>query len=125
VSENRVLRRIFRPKREELARGWRRLHNEELHNLYFSRNAIKMLKSRSTRLPGHVARVVKMRNAHGTVIANPEAKRPLGRTRHRRENNIQIDLKEMLCEGVDWIKLAPDRVQWRNVVNTAMNIWVP
>jgi hypothetical protein len=79
MFENRVLRRIFGHKREEVAGGWRRLHNEELHNLYASPNAIKVIKSRRMRLAGHVARVGEMRNAYTILVEKPEGKRPLER----------------------------------------------
>jgi hypothetical protein len=78
VSENRVLRRIFGPKREVVAEGWRRLHNEELHNLYASPDIIGLMKSRRTRCAGHVARMGKMRNAYNSLIKNLEVKKHLG-----------------------------------------------
>jgi hypothetical protein len=71
VFENRVLRRIFGPKREEVAGGWRRLHNEELHNLYASPNIIRVIKSRRMTLKGHVARIAEMRNAHNILVGRP------------------------------------------------------
>jgi hypothetical protein len=85
VSENRVLRRIFVPKREEGAGGWRKLHNKELHDLYASPDVISVIKSRRMRLEGHVA---------------PEGKRPFGRPRRRWEGNIRMDLGEMVWEPV-------------------------
>jgi hypothetical protein len=78
--ENRVLRRIFEPKREEVAGGWRRLHNEELHNMYTSLNIIRVIKSRMMKWVGKVAYVGEMRNAYKFLIRKPEAKRQLGRT---------------------------------------------
>jgi hypothetical protein len=77
VSENRVLRRIFGPKREEVAGGWRRQHNEELHNLYTSRNIVKVIKSRRMRWTEHVSRMGAMRNSFKFLVGNPEGKRPL------------------------------------------------
>jgi hypothetical protein len=79
VSENRVLRIIFAPKREELAGGWRRLHNEELNSSYASPNVIRVIKSRRMRWAGHVARMGKMRNAYSILVGKAEGKRPFGR----------------------------------------------
>jgi hypothetical protein len=72
VFENRVLRRIFGPKRDKVMRGWRKLHNEKLHNLYFSPNIIRMIKSRKMRWAGHVARMGKKRNAYRIFVGKPE-----------------------------------------------------
>jgi hypothetical protein len=83
VFENRVLRRIFGPKRDEVTGGWRKLHNEELHNLYSSPSIIKMIKSRRMRWAGHVAPMGDERNAYRILVGNPERKIPLGRPRHR------------------------------------------
>jgi hypothetical protein len=80
-----VLRRIFGPKREELAGGWRRLHNEELHNLYTSLNIIRVIKSRRMRWAGHVA----------CMVGKPVRKRPRGRHKHGWEDNIRMDLREI------------------------------
>jgi hypothetical protein len=78
VFENRVMRKIFGPKRDEVTGGWRKLHNEKLHNVYFSRSTIRMIKSRRMRLAGHVARMGENRNAYRILVAKPEGKRPLG-----------------------------------------------
>jgi hypothetical protein len=83
VFENRVLRRIFGPKRDGVTGGSRKLHSEELHSLYSSRNIIRVTKSRRMRWAGHVAHVGKMRNAYKILVGKPEGKRPLGRPRHR------------------------------------------
>jgi hypothetical protein len=83
VFENRVLRRIFGPKREEVAGDWRRLHNEELHNLHASPNVIRVIKSKRMSWTGHVARMEEMRNAFKILIGKSEGKRPLGRPRRR------------------------------------------
>jgi hypothetical protein len=83
VFENRVLRRIFGPKRDEVTGVWRKLHNEELHNLYSSQSIIRMMKSRRVRWAGHVARVGKKRNTCRILVGKPERKRPLGRPRCR------------------------------------------
>jgi hypothetical protein len=83
VFENRVLRRIFGPKRDEVTGSCRKLHNEELHNLYCSPNVIRMIKSRRMRWAGHVARMEEKRNAYRILMVKPEGKRPLGRPRSR------------------------------------------
>jgi hypothetical protein len=79
VFGNRVLRRIFGPKRDEVTGGWRKLHNEELHNLQYSASIIRLIKSRSMRLTGHVARMEEKRNAYRVLVGKPERKTPLGR----------------------------------------------
>jgi hypothetical protein len=83
VFENRVLRKIFGPKRDEVIGGWRKLHNEELHNLYCSPSIITIIKSRKMRWEGHVARMGAKRNAYKIFVGKPEGKRPLGRPRRR------------------------------------------
>jgi hypothetical protein len=93
VFENRVLRRIFGLKRDEVTRDWRKLHNEELHNLYFSPNIISMIKSRRMRWAGHVARMGEKRNAYRILVGKPEGRRPLGRPRRRWVDNIKLDLR--------------------------------
>jgi hypothetical protein len=80
VLENRVLRRIFWPKRDGVTEGWRKLYNEELHNLYSSLSMIRIIKSRTTRWAGHVARMGEKRNEYRLLVGKPEGKRPLGRT---------------------------------------------
>jgi hypothetical protein len=81
VFENRVLRTIFGPLRDEVTGDWRKLHNEELHNLYFAPNIIRMIKTRRMRWAGHVARIVETRNAYMRLVGRPGVKRPLGRPR--------------------------------------------
>jgi hypothetical protein len=89
VFQNKVLRRIFGPKRDEVTGGWRKLHNEELHDLYSSPSIIRIIKSRSMRWAGHVARMGEKRNVYRLLVAKPEGKRPLGRPRHRWVDNIR------------------------------------
>jgi hypothetical protein len=117
VFENRVLRRIFGPKRAEVTGEWRKLHNEELHNLYSSPYIIRQVKSRRMRWSGHVARMGEERKVYKVLVGNPEGKRPLGRPRRRWENGIRMDLREIGLGGVNWIRLAQDRDHWRVVVS--------
>jgi hypothetical protein len=124
VFENRVLRKIFGPKREEDG-SWRKLHNDELHSLYSSPNIVMVIKSRRMRWAGHVARMGEGRGVYRILIGRPEGKRPLGRSRRRWEDNIEMDLREIGIDGAIWIQLAQDRVQWRACVNTVMNLRVP
>jgi hypothetical protein len=93
VFENRVLRRIFGPKRDEVTGEWRKLHNEELHNLHSSPDFIRQVKSRRMRWAGHVARVGEERKVYKVLVGKPEGKRPLGRPRRRWEDGIRIDLR--------------------------------
>jgi hypothetical protein len=95
VFENRVLRRIFGPKRNEARGEWRRLHNEELTDLYSSRNIIRVIKSRRIRWVGHVACMGENKGAYRILVGRPEGRRPLGRPRRRREDNIKMDLQEV------------------------------
>jgi hypothetical protein len=109
VFENRVLRRIFGSKREEVAGCWGTLHNEELHNFYAASNIIRVMKSSRMRRAGHVAHMGVVRNTYSIFVGKPEAKRLLGRPRRRWEENIRVDLREIGWEGVDWWHLAQDR----------------
>jgi hypothetical protein len=121
VSENRVLRRIFGPKREEDG-SWRKLHNDELRSLYSSPNIVRVIKSRRMRWAGHVARIGEGRSIYRILVGRPESKRPLGRPRRRWEDNIKLDLRDIGIDGANWIQLDQDRVQCRAFVNTVMNI---
>jgi hypothetical protein len=125
VFENRVLKRIFGPKRDDVIGGWRKLHNEELHNLYSSPSIIRMTNSRRMRWTGHVARIGEKRNAYRILVAKPVEKRALGRPGRKWEENIKIDLRVIEWGGMDWINLAEDKDQWRALVNTVMNLQVP
>jgi hypothetical protein len=89
VFENRVLRRIFAPKKDEVTGEWRKLHNEELHNLYSSPDIIRQIKSRGMRWAGNVARMGEGRNVNRILVGKPEGKRPLERPRRRWENGIK------------------------------------
>jgi hypothetical protein len=124
VFENTLLRKIFGPEREEDG-SWRKLHNDELHSLYSSQNIIRVIKSRSMRWAGHVARMGEERVIYRILGGRFEGKRPLGRPRRRREYKIKMDLREIEINGANWIRLAQERVQWRAFVNTVMNLRVP
>jgi hypothetical protein len=119
-----VLRRIFGPKREKDG-SWRKLHNDELDNLYSSQNIVRVIKSRTMRWVGHVARMEEGMGIYGVLVGRPEGKRLLGRPRGRWEDNIKLDLREIGIEGANWIQLAQDRVQWGAFLNTVMNLRVP
>jgi hypothetical protein len=124
VFENKVLR-ILGSKRDGVTGGWRKLRNEELHNLYYSPSIIRVIKSRRMRRAGHVARMGEKRNVHRLLVGKPEGKRPLGRPRRRWIDNIKIYLLEIGLRVVDWIGLAQDRYRWRALVNSVMNLRVP
>jgi hypothetical protein len=104
---------------------WRKLHNEELRDLYSSPSIITIIKSRRMRWAGHLARLGEKRNAYRLLVGKPEGKRPLLRPRRRWVDNIRMDLGEMGWTDVDWIGLAQDRNRWRAVVNSVLNLWVP
>ena len=123
--ENTVLRRIFGPRRVEVTGEWRRLHNEELNDLYSSPNIVRVIKSRRMRWAGHVARMGEERGVYRVLVGKPEGKRPLGRPRRRWVDNIRMDLQEVGCGYMDWIGLAQDRDRWRKLVSAVMNLRVP
>ncbi|KAJ4446505.1 hypothetical protein ANN_13201 [Periplaneta americana] len=120
VFENKVLRKIFGAKRDEVPGEWRKLHNIELHALYSSPDMIRNIKSRRLRWAGHVARMGESRNAYRVIVGRPEGKRPLGRPRRRWEDNIKMDLREVGHDDRDWINLAQDRDRLRAYVRAAM-----
>ena len=123
VFENRVLRRIFVPKRDEVTREWRKLNNEELNDLYSSPIIVRVIKSRKMVYGEHVVRMG--RGLYGVLVGKPEGKRPLGRPRRRWENNIKMDLQEVGCGGMGWIELAQDRDRWQALVIAVMYPRVP
>jgi hypothetical protein len=118
VFENRVLRRVFGPKWDEVTGEWRKLHNEEFSDLYSLPNIVRVVKTRRMRWAGHVALRGEERGVHRVLLGQPEGKRPLGRLRRRWEDNIKMDLQEVGGGCGDWMELAQDRDRWRALVGT-------
>jgi len=110
VFENRVLRRVFGPKRDEVAGEWRKLHNEKLRDLYSLPNIVRVVKSRRMRQAGHVARMGEGRGVHRVLVGKSEGKRPLGRPRRRWEDNIRMGLREVgvVETGRSWLRIGTD-----------------
>jgi hypothetical protein len=111
-------------KRDEVTGEWRKLHNEEPHNLYPSPNIVRVIKSRIMIWAGHVARKREERGVCRVLVWKPEGNRPRERPRHRWEDNIGMDLQEVECGDVDWIGLAQDRDRWRAILNAVINLRV-
>ena len=99
--DNRMLRRVFGPKRDEVTGQWRKLRNEESNDLYLSPSTVRVIKSRRMRWTGHVARVRKRRGIYRVLVGKPKGKRPLGRHRHRWEDNIKVNLQEVGYGGMN------------------------
>jgi hypothetical protein len=125
MFENWVLRRLFEPKRDEVTGKWRKLHNEEFHDLHSSPSIIKIIKARRTKWAGHVARMGEKRNTYSLLMGKPEGRGPLGRPIRRWVDNIKMDLVEVRWGDVDWIGLAQDRDRWRALENSVLNLRVP
>jgi hypothetical protein len=123
--ENKMMRRIFGPRMDEVKGDWRRLHKEEINILYSSPNIVRVIKSRRMRWTGHVARMGEETAVYRVLVGKREGKRPLGRPRRRWEDNIRMDLQEVECGYVDWIGLAQGRDRWRTLVSAVMNLRVP
>ena len=123
MFENRVLRGVFGPKRDKITGEWRKLHNEELRDLYSLPNIVRVVKSRRMWWAGHVARMGEERGVH-RVLRETRGKEAIGETQTRWEDNINMDLQEV-GGGGDWMELAHDRDRWRALVNTVMNFRVP
>ena len=119
------LGRIFGLRRDEVTGERRRLHKEELIDLYSSPNIVRVIKSRRMRWAGHVARMGEEMGVYRVLVGKPEGKRPLGRPRRRCVDNIRMDLQEVGCGYADWIGLAQDRDSWRTLVSAVMNLRVP
>jgi hypothetical protein len=120
VFKNRVLRIMFGPRRDEVTREWRKLHNEELNDLYSSPNTVRVIKSRRMRWAGHVERVGREEAYIEFWWGNMRERDPLERHRRKWEDNIEMDLREVGGGGMDWIDLALDRDRWRALVNAVM-----
>ena len=103
-----ILSQVFGSKKGEVT-GGRKLHNEELNDLHFSTNNVRVLKSRRMRWAGHVARMGERRGVYRVLVGKPKGKRPLGKPRRRWEDNIKMDLQEVGCRSMDWIELAEVR----------------
>ena len=112
MFENRVLRRIFGPKRDEVTGEWRKLHNDEFNNLYCPPNIVQVIKSIRIIWAGHVAHMGEWRGVYRVLVGKPMGNRPLGRPRGRWKDNIKMDLQEVRCRDMDWIELAQDRDRW-------------
>jgi hypothetical protein len=108
VFGNRVLRRIFGPKRDEVTEEWRKLYNEDLNDLYCSPNIVRVIKSGRMRWAGYVAHVGERRGVYRGLVRKPEGKRPLGRPKRRRKNNIKMDFQKMGFggwSGSSWLRI--------------------
>ena len=108
-----------------MAGEWRKLHNEELNDMYSLPNIVRVVKSRQMRWAGHVARVGEVRDVHRVLVGKPEGKRPLGTPRRRWEDNIKMDRQEVGGGRGDWMDLAQDRDRWRALVGTVRDFRVP
>ena len=125
VFENRVLRRVFGPKRDDVTGEWRKLHNEKLNDLYSLPNIVRVAKSRRMRWAGHVARMGEDIGVHRVLVGKSEGKRPLGKRRRRWEDNIKMDFQEVGRGRGDWMELAQDKDRWRALVSTVRDFRVP
>jgi len=123
VSETWVLRRIFGPKRDNVTKEWRELHNEEHNDVYHSPNVTWVIISRM-RWVGHVALMGEGIGVYRFLMGKPEGMRPLVRPRHSWDDNIKMDLQDVECGGMDWMELAQDGDRW-TLVNVVMNLQVP
>jgi hypothetical protein len=124
VFENRMLRRVFGPKRHEVTGERRTLHNEKLNDLYPLPNIVRVVKSRRMRWAEHVARMGEERGVRRVLVGKPEGKRPLGRSRRRPEDNKKMDLQEVGGGRGDWMEMAQDRNRWQALVSTVRDFRV-
>jgi hypothetical protein len=120
-----VLRRLFGPKRYEVTGEWRELHNEELNDRHSLPNIVRVIKSRTMRWAGHVARMVKEKSVHRMLVGKPEGKRPLVRPRRRWKDNIKMDLQDVGMGCGDWMELARARDWWQALVSSVKSFRVP
>ena len=104
---------------------WKRLHNDELHSLYHSPNIVKVIKSRRLRWAMHVARMEEGRSVFKILPGKPTGNRPIGRSKHRWEDNIRMELEEIGINAGNWVDLAQNRDYWRTLVKAALNLRVP
>ena len=125
MFETRVLRRIFGSERDEVTGEWRRLHNEELNDMYCSPKIVRVVKSRRMKWTGHVASMRERTGVYRVMVGKPDKKSPLGRPRRRWEDKIKMNLQEVRCGCRDWIELAQDRDSWRAFVNAVMKLRIP
>ena len=125
MFENRVLRRVFGARRDEVTGEWRKLHNEDLIDLYSSPNIFRVIKSRRMRWAGHIARMGDRREVYGVLVRKPEGKRQLWISKSRWDVNIKMYLLKVGYGGMDWTELSQDRDRWRTRVNAVMNLRVP
>ena len=109
---------------DEVIGEWRKLHNEELSDLY-SPNLFRVIKSRRMTRAEHVARMGESRFVYRVLVVKPEGKRPIGRPRRRWEDNSKMELQKVGCGTMDWIDLAQDTNRWRSLENAVMNLRVP
>jgi hypothetical protein len=105
VFEYRVFRRVFGPKRNGVTGEWRKLHNEEINDLYASPNIVRVIKSRWA---GHIVCMEQRRGVYRVLVGKAEGEKPLGRPRHSYEDNIKMDLHEVGCGDMGWIEPAQD-----------------
>jgi hypothetical protein len=125
VVKNRVLRRIFVPKRDEVTGKWRKLHKEKLNGLYSLPNILRVIKLRILKWAGHEARMGEGRVVYRILVGKPERTSTMGRPRRRWENNIRMDLQEVECVCEDWIVLAQYSDRWQALVSAMRNLRVP
>jgi hypothetical protein len=116
VFESAVLRKVFEPKRNKVTGDWRRVHNEELHDLYTSPNIIQVIRSRRMSWMGHVACMGERSGAYSILVEQPEGRRPLGRQRHRGKANVKMDFKDTVWgawTGFMWLMIyTSGRLLW-------------
>jgi len=125
VFENRVLRRIFGPKKDDVVRKWRKLDKEELNDLNCSPNIVRVIRSRRIKWTEYVARMGKKRAVYRVLVGKTERKSPLGRARRRWKDNNKMDLQEVGCGCMDWIELAHDRDRWQTLVKAVKKFQAP
>ena len=120
-----MLKRIFGPKRDEVTEKWKKLHNEELNDLYCSPYIVRVIKSRKNEMGGACGTHGDRRGVYRVLMGKHEGKKPLGRPRRRWEDNIKMDLQEVGGGCGDWMELSQDRHRWRTLVSTVMNLRIP